>query len=239
MSLTIPKYIPEKILVNPAIKYRWDDTNIGPFFDAFDEELASNWADLVEPAIGGLTIAMAEWVIFRLARFDDDPQSLQILEAAWCANIDRHYSEGFELSRRDWLGPIRAPMMVAIDILHATLYESLEGPDKPIEGPCLMSNLVEHVCDVEEEFQLWRNQCIDRLREYYIAPAPLDDLYGKLTEGIIIPKEAFDPEFEFNPDTSIDLARRFLQSIDHTTNSFLCSPQEMLEAGFKGTPYTI
>lgn len=239
MSLTIPKYIPEGMLFNREIRYRWDDMNILPFFDVHDGDLVQNLADLTESAIGGLTIAMAEWVVFRLTRFDDDPRPVQILEAAWCANVDHHYAEGFELSRRDWLGPIRAPMMVAIDILHATLYESLEGPDKPIEGPCLMSNLVEHICGVGEAFYLWRKQSIDRLRMYYVAPDPLDDLYDEQIEGTIVPREAFDPEFQFQPGLSIDLARRFLQRVDYLNNPFLCSPQEMLKEGFAGTPYTI
>ena len=102
-----------------------------------------------------------------------------------------------------------------------------------------MSNLVEHVCDVEEEFRQWRGQCIERIRKHYVAPNPLDDLYGKLTEGIVVPREAFDPGFKFHPDDSLRLGDRFLRSVDHAANPFLSSPQQMIEEGFKGTPYTL
>jgi hypothetical protein len=239
MSIPRPRYLPASMFEGPALKYTWDDWDVAAFYTDVDKELVQQWADLFEPAVCGLTIAISEWVLFRQFALENDPLIIKFLEAAWCANIDRRYSEGLEVSRNDWLGPIRGPVRVAMKLLHSTLYESQEGPDKPVEGPALMSRLVEHVCGVKEEFRQWRAQCVDRLRKYYVAPPALDDMFDEQTSKVMVPREAFDPEFPFDPEDARILVDQFLRKIDFASNLFLLSPQAMVEAEFEGTPYSV
>ncbi len=239
MTLRTPSYVPSRIFEEPSIRYAWDDWDVSPFYLSIDEELMAEWANLAEPAICGLTIAISEWVFFRQRRFESDPTPMQCLEAAWCANIDRRYSEGLEVSREKWLGPVRGPLRVAMNLLHSTLYEAYGGADKPVEGPSLMSNLTEHVCGITDEFREWRTQCIARLQEYYVAPPPLTDLFDEQLARIVVPREVFDLQRSFHPDEAPLLVDQFLRGIDFRSNPFLLTPEAMLQEGFEGIPYRL
>jgi hypothetical protein len=240
MTITIPKYIPQELLQAPETKYLWDDWKIFEYCYPVDENLANECENLAEPAICGLTIAISEWIVFRLSRFDADPLPLQCIEAAWCANIDRLYTAYLEAPGREWIGPVRGPLLVTMNLLHKTLYEAQEGAYKPIDCPSLMSNLVEHTCEAwVGDFRKWRARCLERLKKYYTAPPPIDDLYDEDTKGVVVPREVFDPDFGFDPADAGVLIDKFLQKIDYAANPLLNSPQEMIEAGFIGTPYRL
>jgi hypothetical protein len=235
MPLDPPSYLVAELAVGDTPRYAWDDWQLRPFYECHDVSQVQRWATLHEAAICGLTIAMAEWVIFKLQRFEPDPEPLQILEAAWCANIDRRYTEGLEVSRQHWQGPLRAPQMVAFDIMHEALYEFQDGAEKPLGSPCLMAQLVKHVC-VAEHFDGWLTECLARLHQYYVAPDPMDDLFDETSEGLLIPREAFNPANAFDPGQAPELTRQLLRSVDPEKNPYLCLPEHIVATGFADAP---
>ncbi len=54
--------------------------------------------------------------------------------------------------------------------------------------------------------------------------------------GLFVPREVFEPEFNFEPGETEHLIQEFIKNLDRE-NPFLRSPEEMLKLGFKGTPY--
>jgi hypothetical protein len=70
--------------------------------------------------------------------------------------------------------------------------------------------------------------------------ARLEFYYQRQTDetlGDVVPREALDPNFDFNPERTQFLIDRFLADLSRRTNPFLSSPEKMLEGGFVGTPY--
>jgi hypothetical protein len=55
--------------------------------------------------------------------------------------------------------------------------------------------------------------------------------------GTPMPRETLDPDFEYTLDQGPALIDAFLHRLDPGQNPYLCSPQEMLDNGFSGTPY--
>jgi hypothetical protein len=61
--------------------------------------------------------------------------------------------------------------------------------------------------------------------------------------GDVVPREAVDPGRAFKVEQTEAIINQFLASLDHRTNQFLSSPEDMLESddeedeGFPGTPY--
>ena len=55
-----------------------------------------------------------------------------------------------------------------------------------------------------------------------------------------VPREFFfDQNFEYSEEAAKPVLNAFLQSLDYNNNPWLCTPEEMLEKGFKGTPYKV
>jgi hypothetical protein len=68
----------------------------------------------------------------------------------------------------------------------------------------------------------------------------LQNLYPLNSEeklGEVVPQEALDPTLDFQIEQTEPFVNRFLRSLDYRTNPFLNSPEQMLDRGFKGTPY--
>ena len=179
--------------------------------------------------------------MFRFERLSQDPRPLSYLESAWCANVDRAYSWPIELPKSEWQGPVRRPLLVGVILVNHSLYEAEEIADT-MQQPALMSNLVEHVLTDPVPFRRWRDRCVDRVREFYMREEkePFEDLFNERpVEPIFVPREVFDPDFEFRPEMARAFVDRLLKSVDYTVNPFLLSPAQMQAEGFKGVPYTV
>jgi hypothetical protein len=57
--------------------------------------------------------------------------------------------------------------------------------------------------------------------------------------GHPLPREALDPETDYNPARRVEFLSRFLEGLDWQENPFLRSPDDMKKLGFKGVPYKL
>ena len=240
MMLLKPKYIKDAKISNNIIRYTWDEWNVKDIYIPADEEMVKRLSGLSHRAIVALTIASAEWGVFRFENLSNDMLPLQYLEAAWAANIDLAYAEYMETQDDGWRGPVRGPLNIAIAIVIDVLFYGDESAN-PAENPAWMSNLVEHVLADPIQFRNWREICIQRLKKLYPAPKEDDnDLFeDEDTGGVFVPREVFDPEFDFEIEKAEELLKKFLSSLDYISNPFLRIPEEMIEIGFEGTPYSL
>ena len=126
MTWSPPRYLEAYDARTNEIRYVWDEADLRWAYtlpEGVDLESVP-WKSLVDAAVCGLTIATLEWVVFRLSAFDPDPTPGNAIEAAWCANIDRRYSESLEFNRREWIGPVRSPLLTCmnpVSYTHLTL----------------------------------------------------------------------------------------------------------------------
>jgi hypothetical protein len=237
MSLIKPPYIAKADIAPKLLDYSWDEWNVRHAYMPIDQPLFKRLKKISHRAQVGLTIAEAEWVVFRYDLVSDDPLPSQYLEAAWAANVDLAYAYYIETRDDDWRGPIRGPLKVTLSIVVDSLFCADESPN-PAENPSWMSRLAEHLLPDHTAFQQWREACVQRLEALYPAPPAENDLFGDTdTGGPPVPREVFNPEYDFEPETKENLVNRYLAGLDYRTNPFLRSPEEMLEIGFLGIPY--
>lgn len=130
---------------------------------------------------------------------------------------------------REWRGPVRGPVGIALRrvkfaVLHA------ENATDPVSRAGRISKLAEHVMTEPIAFLNWRTPTLGRLRDLY--PLDPDELLGD-----VVPREALDPGYSFRVEDTEALIKRFLVGLDWKTNRYLNKPEQMVEQGFRGTPY--
>lgn len=230
MALIIPPYIQASGIDSPFVRYKWDDWNVPETYTTIaDEGFYEHTKVLSHRAALALAIASAEWVLYRFDKLCQDRLPYLYIEAAWASVVDAHYLIRWEPAAKDWAGPVRGPIAAAIVIVqHAVttaVYEDAQGI--PLS---YISNLVTYVLPDPAPFLNWRDRMTVRLERLY----PFDP---KETLGEVVPREALDPDFNFDPALTESLINRFLQSLDPQTNPFLFKGHVMLEQKFEGQPY--
>lgn len=238
--LTKPQHIAVARIADPSIRYRWDEWHVQRAYQPVDPALWARLQGLTHRAIVGLTIASGEWVAYRFESLTDRPEPLEVLEAGWAANVDRAYSYPFQTEDDEWRGPILGPLNIMMAIVVDALYQRNPRTD-PAESACWMSRLAQHVLPDATQFRQWQGLCVARLHRFCRAPEEAqaalfdDDAF----EGDWVPRELFDPSFEYSPPLARELISRFLAPLENDDNPFLGTPEEMLDAGFEGVPYRL
>lgn len=246
MSLGRPEYISAAQIADTDPDYPWDEWKVRDTYEPVDEELLDRFGVLTQAARVAMTIATAEWAVFRFENLSDDPVPLQYLESAWAANIDRAYGTYVETDDDEWRGPIRGPLNMTITIVVDALFCADQSEDTA-ENPAWMSKLAERVLPARAlpAFRTWRTACLERLERYYSLPETGQDEDRDEFEGLFaseekefpVPREVFDPTFDFRPELTEVLLNNYLAGLKPQDNEFLQSPEAMREAGFEGTPY--
>jgi len=108
-------------------------------------------------------------------------------------------------------------------------------------GPSL---LLEHIAPNKKSFQKWFTETIKKATDVFPCQYEYGDFNHKDTYDCSdeppVPQEFFfDEDFQYTPEIAKQKINAFLQTLDYKSNPYLRSPEEMLEAGFSGTPYTI
>jgi hypothetical protein len=235
--LSKPHYIAAAPIADAKAEYPWDEWHVEEAYTPPDEELLERYGALTHRAQIAMTIATAEWVVFRFEKLSDDPAPLQVLEAAWAANVDLAHSVYIEPEDDDWRGPIRGPLSMVISIVMDALY-CADQTDDTAENPAWMSNLALRVLPEQAHpaFSAWRAACLERLEKHYTEPLiddnededDLSDLFSEEEDlgGAPVPREVFDPAFDFRPEMTGALIHRFLSGLDRRTNQFLSDPED-------------
>lgn len=214
------------------IRFQWDDWNTEVVEELPDDLFIDSLRRISDRAVLALTVATAEWVVYRFEPLNDDRCPWQFLEAVWAAGVDwRYLSETWDsqTGEEEWNGPVRgtlrASMMGVDDVVYAARLGQNLTP-----GALWVSNIATHVLPVAEPFREWRDRALRRLAVLY--PRNEDDLIGE-----VVPREALDLAREFRISETEILTNEFLRRLDYKQNSFLALPDELLQDGFTGTPY--
>ena len=238
--LNKPNYIERAVIDSPSIRFTWDEWNVRATYEPADERLVESLMKLSKRANCAFTIAIAEWIVYRFQPLDRDPQPLRYLEAAWAANIDLAYADEMDIVDDEWRGPVRGPISMALTFVIDALFAEEAKPNAPFD-PAWAAKFARHVLPDQTQFDEWFDACLVRLRTYFPPPDEADlDLFDESRNGgLWVPREAFDPRLDFKPEMIPSFIEHFLGGLDPASNSFLRSPQQMRQIGFRGTPYRI
>ncbi|MCL2591330.1 MAG: hypothetical protein FWD67_10775 [Betaproteobacteria bacterium] len=110
-----------------------------------------------------------------------------------------------------------------------------------------LSTLARHLMPNKKLFDDWFAEIMRKTAEvfpstYDYADLNPDDRSAKYDCSIDapVPREFFfDPEFKYSEEAAKPVLNAFLKSLDYNNNPWLCTPEEMLAKGFKGTPYEV
>ena len=244
MAYVLPQYIIDAGVDSSVVDYVWDDTRTSSDFEYDCGDLIERLKSVSLRGNIALGIGIYEWIIGRYQFLSDDPIPFQLAESAWCANIKKEYGEYIELNRGSYTGPVRSPLWGAVTWLLPMVYFSDEEEYEWQSGIDYLVRLAMHVLPEPEIFERWLGAVADRLIDMYPAPEddPFEDLFGNEHEeerrGPLVAREALDPSFDYSPEQVPALLDRFLRGVDHASNPFLRSPEELIEAGIEH-PYQI
>jgi hypothetical protein len=233
MAQAIPKYIQTAKIQDDTIRYRWDDWNEEQAQEPIDEDFLARLQGLSQRAIFAFTAGTAEWILHRFGTLCDSPLPFQYLEAAWAMMIDLRYCgvtwEGYTKESEGWVGPVKRPIAIAMTNVEYIFEAIVEYDDPEISGAWI-TNLAQYILTDPNPYKKWRERIIERLEALYTLN-PEDKL------GEVIPPEALDPDFDFQPEQTQSLINKFLVTLNYRANPFLNSPEKMRKQGFEGTPY--
>lgn len=236
--LTKPGHIAALRIADPVIRYRWNEWNVRAAYEPIDPQLCQRLQGLTRRSVTGFAIACGEWVAYRYEGLTDRDEPLDLLEAAWAANIDPAYSYPFETEDDEWRGPLLGPL----NIMMALVVDALFGHEAiadPAQDACRLTALARHVLPDPAPFQRWQEACLARLHRHCTVTATAEAalLDETALDGDPVPRELYDPMFQFDPAQTATLIKAFLVPLASSQNPFLGTPEEMLDAGFVGTPY--
>jgi hypothetical protein len=232
LAVSPPDYIRAANIQDPIVRFKWDDWDMRVLELPVDDVLAARLLRISQRADVAFALATAEWIAHRFSQFSDDLTARQYLEAAWAQVAHWRYRSlnwDGDVNPRDWSGPVRMPVWRAMSLTEFSITEA-EQDGAPSRGAVLIAGLAQHVMADSKPYLDWRDRVMERLETLY-ALDPED------TMGEVVPREALDPDFDFNPAQTELLVNRFLAGLDRRANIFLNTPEKMLEQGFKGTPY--
>lgn len=226
------------------LRYFWDDTRASSDFRS-DASWVLDAADLLSTrAQMVLCVGLYEWVRWRMDGLHADPVPAQVAQAAWCATVDPRYMTWFELDRNAWSGPVGGPLWCAITWLRPALMEGDEAPEEIADGLDYLVRLAHHVLPQPERLDAWLKVVLARLATLFPAEAPelFEDLFEhRIGErrGALIGPQALDPTMPYDPAAGRYAVAALLARARDSSNPFLSTPEEMVDAGFEGAPYSI
>lgn len=232
MPLVVPHYIRSANIASALVRYRWDDWNVEQAEEPIDETLIAALELLSLRANAAFTIGTAEWIVHRLSPLVEDLLPSHYLASAWAQIIDfRYRSVAWEelAAETEWSGPVRGPVRVAMTRVTFALDQTWE-----IESPELRAawivNLARYVLIDPAPYLEWCERVMSRFQRIYKRNP--DDILGE-----VIPREALDPNFDFDENQTEVLVNQFLAGLDYRSNPFLNSPERMIHRGFEEFPY--
>jgi hypothetical protein len=229
MALSEPRYIRAARVSEPALRYTWDDWQLQAIFDNTQNAFRERMGRVSYRAALAFTIATGEWIVHRFDAVSDDPEPLRHMEAMWAGVVDSRYVRYWEPPDEYWLGPIRGPLRLAIIFTLEAMVDGDACGDVGLSADRAV-NVAVRVLPNADPYLAWRERVVERLERLYPFD-PHDPM------GDVVPREALDPDTEFDVALTNELVNHYLRGLSPSANDNLAPPEEMLEREFPGTPY--
>ena len=242
--LTRPSWINFADQDRPAIRYVWDDTRAVKDLtgDAAPVLRASMQMSLRARMI--LCMGLYEWNAWRFEGLHGRSEPLQIAQVGWCAAVDPRYMKFFELTRKEWIGPIEGPLWCVATWLQPAMSQGYKFPKGLYDAISLLTRMALHVLPETGGFQRWLTITLERLVSTFpLQPEdPFSDLFDRDIAqrlGPLIGRNVLDPAGEYDPVFGRIFLTQTLRDAVAEHNPFLASPDDLRDARFVGEPYAL
>ncbi|MHC5376275.1 hypothetical protein ACYRFF_02340 [Listeria welshimeri] len=254
MAYKIPSYIPK---TDSKINYSWDDNMIDEMLDYdYAKSVCDKLLNISLRAKIALNIGVYELVLAYLGELSDKAEPYQVVEAAWCANINKYYIYYIEFDHNEYIGPIDGPLWCGLTSVVLSLYVSeniadvenldkYEYEDQQLYGGNddyaeigLMGNISLALYILPDNqtqlFKKWFENISERFIQLYFMPEEdeYSNLFGYNSEkdwlGDYVPREALDSKKNYQPSEARLLSKDFLQDVDYKENPYLVPPEELI-----------
>ena len=203
-------------------------------------------------AVIGIVVTLTELIQKRLMglfpHINVDCEFSLKIKALWATVINPLYLKSYNF---DWEyydeNRILTPYATNWYILKFIVRSYVRSSYYIYEYPVNLSLLARHIMPNKKLFDSWFAATLYKTAKVFPCTydyAALDSSYNgakyDCSTDVPVPREFFfDTEFEYSKKAAKHALNVFLKSLDYNNNPWLCTSEEMLEKGFKGTPYTI
>lgn len=247
MITTLPKIFISNNYLNRPLNYKWNDRIEEKIEQGEHTKLNKMLEQLNFKATFGLGIAASEWIFWRIFDWQSGYENgaRKYTEAHWLGLISHFYMT-------DWDYGVKYPSNDKIKSLAwdiTKIFEWIRLFYKENRGGLYYKTsqvimFARHISEYEEFFDTWFEDCLKR--SIALFPDKRMDKKGKQIESYLpeqdpfIPRDFyFDPEFDYQSADLKALQLAMLNEADYKKNQFIRTPENMLEKGFKGTPYQL
>lgn len=221
---------------------REDKLPIEKFVPNYDVEVdvVQSWmSEASERAKLAFGCAAAEWIVWRIEGVAEVTDMHAFIEAMWATVVDYRYAREIDHEYPDDDFSSKLVLHETWSNLQAIFRRAQKMDASNMDCVCL-SLIVRHVLSKKHQkaFKDWLIFAMrERAKIFWQRDPESED--PKICHGEPIPREAFDPDFKFEPSISKELLQKFLNGLDQKANPYLRSPEEMKALGFEGVPYKI
>lgn len=256
MKSTRLSYIPRD-LTNYALDFSWRgiERHMGP--SNVYTPLFFRLDRITTTSLVSINAGLLSWAACRLEAYTDEAYHARgLAEAAFAYQIDWRYVN----SDADTRAPTPPSMAKSIlQELSFLLWRSMD-PEKywenyygPIAETFHLAHAVRYIIPKAHQADLsrWLNKIINRAHETSATPNmefadrdAFDDINAWQQfiadfRGDALPPDFLDPELNYNSQLRSRLVKDFIEGVDWKYNSYLRSPEQMLQLGFEGLPYKL
>ena len=234
--MELPKYIKALNLSAAPVDYTWDN-DVSDIIWSVHDESSPRLAAAINPINGraafALGVSCSEWVVARVENHTDTMDALLRIEAGWAAIADWRYAKlprppaNPPSAPQEFAGPLRLAMRL-LSRAHQLLSAGSVDVNAKTQG---LAMLVDHVAGRHPAFEPWLSESLRRCHDHY------PDIGVPMEEDPLVPKEFFAPDFVWHDGIAQQSIEQLVLTLDPDRNHYLCPPEEMMAAGFKGSPY--
>jgi hypothetical protein len=229
-----PDYTAREAINSPVLGYEWDMKISRAIMVAnpdrnarLDAALSLLSVDARMATVG----AVGQWVVWRYQGIVDISDALLRIEAVFAQAVDPRYAnvtqpdEPFPTDNQDAYGPLKAARMIL-----AYASEAFAKSRGVASFVISMILLARHVLPDKRPMEKWLQQVLKRAAALYPQSGP--------PPGRPPPSpRLFALDAVLSDDTLRDGLAEFLASLDPGANRYLRPGDELLQLGFRGTPY--
>jgi hypothetical protein len=254
-----PDYLLRKKINHIPVTYQWDQWSATGALRSDDQRVHAELAAISLRGSLALSAAMGEWACSRFSRvipgsdLETHLELSKLVDAVWAAMFDlRYVRKELLVFDQDMNDPVRGPIQEVKNLLRKIL-ETYEEVDYGIvRHVSALASLIRYVTPGSKAFQVWFKCAVENLpalSQPSVAdvarsrPAVLNQAASQAIEiwGSLVPREAFDPDFELTKNNPDELLTNLLPLIKSSEkeypNRFLRSRSELIALGLSGEPY--
>jgi hypothetical protein len=255
-----PSFIPAALAEAPVdFKWKGDREHIGPV--QLVTPLMERLMGVTQCGQVTQVAGLLYWAGWRLKDLAPAPAKrfLLMAPAIFAYQVDALYFDRgpvpeYEEYEEDFTPPLSAAFEIegyARRALDAEQYWNMYYT--PVRPAFHMAHLVNHIMPkkLKKDFEKWLAEMAARVKAVAAKPEedkkgpedfPSDEAYDSWIathQGDPLPPQILDAAFTFDESKRKALIDAHLKSLSWEDNPYLRSPEAMLEAGFKGTPYRL